>query len=107
MATPSFTLNSRLLHNKDESPLTTPVLFIIFNRPDTTRKVFETIRKARPTHLYVAADGPRNNRLGEAQKCEDARKIIEEVDWNCEVKTLFRDTNLGCGKGPCTAITWF
>ena len=36
-----------------------PVLFLIFNRPDTTERVFEEIRKAQPPRLYIAADGPR------------------------------------------------
>lgn len=87
--------------------LTTPVLFIIFNRPETTRQVFDAIKKARPTRLYIAADGPRKNKTGEEEKCLQSRKVVEEIDWPCKVKTLFSETNLGCGRGPCTAITWF
>ena len=74
-----------------------PVLFLIFNRPDTTERVFEEIRKARPPRLYVAADGPRASRPGEKEICEKTRAIVGNVDWPCEVKTLFRDVNLGCG----------
>lgn len=85
----------------------TPVLFIIFNRPDLTRQVFESIRKAAPSRLYIAADGPREHILGEAEKCKEARSITSEIDWDCQVRTLFRDENLGCGKGPTAAITWF
>jgi hypothetical protein len=88
-------------------PLNTAVLFIVFNRPETTIQVFEAIRKARPTRLYIAADGPRENVPGEGEKCEEVKQIATAVDWVCEVRTLFRDTNLGCGQGPCTAITWF
>lgn len=84
-----------------------PVLFLIFNRPDTTEKVFEEIRKARPPRLYVAADGPRKNKEGEKELCERTRAIVNNVDWPCEVKTLFRDENLGCGKAVSQAITWF
>jgi hypothetical protein len=87
--------------------LNTPVLFLVFNRPDTTRQVFEAIRKAQPRQLFVAADGPRPGKPGEKEKCEEVRKIATAVDWDCEVKTLFRDENLGCGRGPATAITWF
>ena len=43
--------------------LTTPVAFIIFNRPDTTERVFAEIRRAKPTKLLVIADGPRVDRL--------------------------------------------
>lgn len=83
------------------------VLFLIFNRPDTTIRVFETIRQAKPPRLYVAADGPRKDKIGEKEKCEEVRSIIKKVDWDCEVKTLFREDNLGCGKAVSQAITWF
>jgi hypothetical protein len=84
-----------------------PILFLIFNRPDTTAKVFEAIRQARPPRLYIAADGPRPNRDAEAARCDEARRIAIQVDWPCEVKTLFRDRNLGCRLGPSSAIGWF
>jgi len=87
--------------------LTTPVLFIIFNRPDTTQKVFNAIRQAKPKQLFVAADGPRPDKEGEKEKCEQVRKIIEQVDWDCEVNTLFRDKNLGCKIAVSPAIDWF
>jgi len=88
-------------------PLKTAVLFLIFNRPDTTEQVFEAIRKAKPPRLYVAADGPRPDKSGEREKCEQVRRIATQVDWDCEIKTLFRDENLGCGKAVSSAITWF
>jgi hypothetical protein len=84
-----------------------PVLFLIFNRPDVTARVFESIRAARPSLLYVAADGARLDREGEAERCQQVRDIATAVDWDCEVKTLFRDENLGCGKAVSGAITWF
>lgn len=87
--------------------LTTPVLFLIFNRPILTEKVFRAIRQAKPTKLYIAADGPRHDKEGELENCLNARSIALSVDWDCEVKTLFRDVNLGCGKGVSSAITWF
>lgn len=85
----------------------TPVLLIIFNRADTTKLVFEAIRKARPPRLYVAADGPRLHVPTDQQKCAEARKIVEQVDWPCDVKTLFHNENLNCGKAPSTAMSWF
>ena len=88
-------------------PLVTPVLFLIFNRPDTTQKVFNAIRQAKPKQLFVAADGPRSDREGELEKCQKAREIATSVDWNCEVKTLFRDKNLGCKIAVSSAIDWF
>lgn len=90
-----------------QQPLETPILFLVFNRPDTTRVVFDQIKKAKPTYLYVAADGPRSSVNGEAEKCEQTRNIIKEINWPCAVKTLFRNENLGCGPAVSSAITWF
>lgn len=84
-----------------------PVLFLVFNRPKQTARVFNAIREAQPPRLYVAADGPRPNRKGEPAVCEEVRYIATQVDWSCEVKTLFREKNLGCKYAPSSAITWF
>ena len=87
---------------------TTPILFLVFNRPDNTRKVFEQIRKIQPAYLYIAADGSRKDKPGEDKLCAEVRNILlSNIDWECEVKTLFRDENLGCGKAVSQAITWF
>lgn len=88
-------------------PLKTAVLLVIFNRPETTRIVFEAIRKAKPPRLYIAADGPRPEVPTDLKKCEEARDIVNQVDWNCDVKTLFREKGLGCGLGPSSAFSWF
>ncbi len=85
----------------------TPILFLVFNRFDTAQRVFDEIRMQKPKHLYVAADGPRESKIGEAEKCQKVRSLVDQIDWDCELKTLFRDENLGCAKGPATAITWF
>lgn len=87
--------------------MTTPILFLIFRRPDTTKLVFEEIRKARPTKLYIVADGPRENRPDDIDKCAETRQIVTGVDWPCEVHTLFREMNLGLGEGVTAGITWF
>lgn len=84
----------------------TPVAFLIFKRPDTTKKVFEAIRKAKPHKLLVVADGPRADRPGEAEKCAATRAVIDGVDWDCEVLKKYSDTNLGCGPCVATGISW-
>ena len=86
--------------------LKTPVTFIIFNRPDTTERVFAEIAKARPPKLLVVADGPRQNRAGEAEKCAATRAIIDRVDWDCELLTNFSDHNLGCKLRVSSGIDW-
>jgi hypothetical protein len=88
-----------------ENQLKTPVLFLIYRRPDTTKRVFEQIRKAQPRQLFIAADGPKR---GEEEKCKQAREeVMNNIDWICEVKTLFRDKNLGCKYAVSGAIDWF
>ncbi len=85
----------------------TPILFLVFNRPRTTQMVFEAIRQAKPRQLYIAADGPRKDREGEAEKCQLTRQIATQVDWECEVHTLFREENLGTRHAIHQAIDWF
>jgi hypothetical protein len=87
--------------------LTTPVLLLIFSRPNTTQRVFDTIRQARPTRLYVAADGPRSGHPTDAERCAETRAVVQQVDWPCEVFTLFQENNLNCGLAPVTAMNWF
>ncbi|KAF3888368.1 MULTISPECIES: hypothetical protein [Nostocales] len=84
----------------------TPVVLIIFKRPHTTQKVFEAIRQAKPYKLFIIADGPRQDRFGEAEKCEATRAIIDRVDWDCEVLKNYSDTNLGCAKRVSSGLDW-
>jgi hypothetical protein len=87
--------------------LTTPVALIIFNRPDLTEQVFQSIRQAQPRQLLVIADGPRiDERPGEAEKCAAARAVIDQVDWDCEVLTNYSDVNLGCKYRVSSGIDW-
>jgi hypothetical protein len=65
------------------------------------------VRTARPPRLYVAADGPRPGRVDEAQRCNEVRAIMTDVDWPCEVRTLFRESNIGCKRAVSGAISWF
>lgn len=90
-----------------EPNLAVPVLFLIFNRPDTTQRVFDEIRKARPARLFVAADGPRKDRQEDSALCGKTREILRQVDWECQVTTLFREENLGCKRAISGAIDWF
>jgi hypothetical protein len=84
-----------------------PVLLIIFNRPAAAQQSLQAIRRYQPRRLYVAADGPRPEREGEQERCEQTRSaVLQAIDWDCEVSTLLRDENVGCGRGVSEAITW-
>jgi hypothetical protein len=84
-----------------------PVLFLVFNRPESTAQVFAAVRAAKPPRLYVAADGARPEREGEDKRCAEARWTATAVNWPCRVQTLFQDHNLGPKRGPVAGITWF
>lgn len=85
-----------------------PVLFLIYCREEISLKSFASIKKYKPDRLYIAADGPKPKKSDDLQLCESARKsILDAIDWDCDVRTLFQDRNLGCGMGVYTAIDWF
>ena len=87
---------------------TMPVLFLIFNRMETTKLVFQEIRNAKPPRLYLASDGSRPDEKGEHDKVLEIRNYIKKnIDWDCELHTLFNDSNLGCKKSVSNAINWF
>ena len=84
----------------------TPVLFIVFNRFEQTKRVFEVIKKQSPRKLFISSDGPRNELEG--SKVSQIRDyILSQIDWECEIFTKFNECNLGCNLGPGTAISWF
>jgi hypothetical protein len=90
------------------SPQCPPILFLVFNRLEKTREVFDRIREAQPVRLYIASDGARSNRDGESEKVLAVRDyILSNIDWPCSVNTLFSESNLGCKKSVHQAITWF
>ena len=85
-----------------------PILFIVFKRLDTTKRVFEKIREIKPKHLFIVADGPRDDHPEEAVQCKAVRDyILHNIDWSCDLKTYFRDKNFGIRRGPPGGIGWF
>ncbi|GAK50574.1 hypothetical protein U14_01806 [Candidatus Moduliflexus flocculans] len=84
--------------------LTTPVVFMIFNRPELTARVFNAIAQVKPKTVFVIADGPRFPE--EAGRCEEARSVLQRIDWDCEVNTNFSATNLGCKYRVASGLDW-
>jgi len=86
----------------------TPILFLLFNRPETTAKVFQAIRATKPDRLFLASDGARYQKEGERDLCRKTRSTVEHmIDWPCEVYQLYREENLGCRVAVSSAIDWF
>jgi hypothetical protein len=105
MASESTGIDTR--PGENQGALQTPVLLLIFNRPKTTQATLESLRAVRPTALYIAADGPRRGSVDDATLCAEARRAATAVDWQCKIRTFFREENAGCAVNVSTAITWF
>jgi hypothetical protein len=88
-------------------PRDTPVLIIVFNRPDKVVRLMAALAVSKPRHLYVAADGPRSHRPDDVEKCVRTRELATAVTWECEVHTYFSEANKGCRLGVSSGITWF
>ena len=100
---PGRTEGSRLMQTE---ALRTPVAFFVFKRPETTRRVFEAISRARPAKLLLIADGARQDRAGELEACRQVRDIVARIDWPCQVLQNFSDKNLGCGERMISGLNW-
>lgn len=86
----------------------TPILYLVFNRPNETALTFAKIREIKPSRLFIASDGPRLNNQLDIEKCRMVQEIISEgLNWNCDVRYLIRENNLGCGRAVSQAIDWF
>ena len=84
-----------------------PVLVTLYNRPNITRRLFRALEEVQPNRLFVASDGPVNDG-NSAKLVSEVREIVAtSVTWECEVKTLYNNTNLGCRVGMVTALDWF
>jgi len=84
-----------------------PILVIAFNRPDHLASVLDRLKAVGASRIYLAVDGPREGRTGEAERVQACRDLVDKIDWPCEVHSLFQEENLGCGPGVSTAISWF
>ena len=94
--------------------MNTPILFIVFNRPNHTRRVLTEILKAEPLELYVCQDGARVGNENDRIKCQEVRDVIDELTSVYAKKNKlfklhkhYQPSNLGCGPGPAAGITWF
>jgi len=86
--------------------ISSPILFMVFNRPEKTKLVWDQISKAQPLKLYISADGIRDTVIEDKVKCDQVRNIVSNVDWECDVKYLFHEKNLGCSLAGKTAFDW-
>ena len=80
------------------------VLILFFNRPEPLAAVFEQVRKARPSKLFLYQDGPRGEKdLPGILAC---REVVNKIDWECEVHQNFQEKNAGCDPSNYNAQRW-
>lgn len=84
----------------------TNVLIIFFVRDDVLKKTFESVRKARPRRLLLWQDGAREGRHDDIEGIERCRRIVENIDWDCEVYSNYQIKNLGCDPSTFYAHKW-
>lgn len=83
-----------------------PVLLIFFARPDHFKQVFEQVKEARPSKLFLYQDGPRKGRVDDVENIKKCREIAEEINWVCDVKQFYQENNVGCDPSVYIAIKW-
>lgn len=82
-----------------------PVALIFFNRPEQFAKVFEQVKNARPSKLFLIQDGPRKDNQADVENIAKCREVLKKIDWDCEVVRDFSEENLGCGKRVFSGIS--
>ena len=92
--------------NKHESKIDIAVLILFFNRPKMLEKVFEQVRIARPSRLYLFQDGAREGRPDDIENVAKCREVVSNIDWECEVHTNYQEKNLGCDPSEYVSQKW-
>lgn len=89
-----------------ENKIDIPVLLIFFCRPNQLKQVFEQVKIAAPSKLYLYQDGARPGREDDLVNIASCREIVESIDWDCEVHRLYQEKNQGCDPSEYIAQRW-
>ena len=81
------------------------VLLLFFARPEQTKQVFDSIKEARPSKLFLYQDGPREGK-NDIEGIMACRKIVEDIDWECEVHKNYLEKNQGCDPSGYLSRKW-
>lgn len=84
----------------------TPVLYITFARPEYANQSFAAIKKAQPRKLYFYSNKAREDKPEEVKRNEEVRLLVKQIDWDCEVKTWFREEYVDVFTSIHGAIDW-
>ena len=89
---------------KYKAEIEVAVLLLFFNRANCIKQVFEQVKKARPSKLFLYQDGPRNEK--DIVGINECRRIVSDIDWECEVHTFYQDRNFGCDPSEYISQKW-
>lgn len=91
---------------KKKAGIDVAVLIIFFNRPQMLQEVFNEVKIAKPSRLYLYQDAPRTGRQDDIKNVEKCRNIVSDIDWECEVHTRYQKENKGCDPSEYLAQKW-
>lgn len=89
-----------------DKQIDTPIVFIIFNRPEQTLQVWSLIKSAKPRELFIIADAPREDNVRDLELCRQCRELVEDIDWPCDVRRNYATENMGCGRRIASGLDW-
>lgn len=83
------------------------VLLLFHARPDNFSKVWDEVRKARPSRLFLYQDGPREGK-DDMPGIMECRRLVsdESIDWQCEVHRNYQEKNYGCDPSGYMSQRW-
>jgi hypothetical protein len=84
-----------------------PILLLVYNRYEETRKLIKILRKIKPNKIYIAADGPKLQDKNDFVECLKVRKLFDQIKWKCKIYKHYNNNNLGCKISISRSINWF
>lgn len=81
------------------------VALIFFNRPECLKHTFAAIAAAKPSRIYLIQDGPRYNHPEDIDNINKCRRIVENINWECDIHKIYSGENLGCGMRVYSGIS--
>lgn len=94
------------MNDKKSWKIDVPVLCIFFARPEVLEITFEKIKEARPKTVLLWQDGPRDNHPDDIKNIEKCRRIVENIDWDCQIYKNYHEKNMGCDPSTFLAQKW-
>lgn len=70
------------------------------------RGLIQSLSPFQPKVILLAIDGPNQNRPNDPELVKQTQEAINQVAWNAEIITRYRESNLGLRRAVVDAVTW-